>query len=305
MPSTLDIRRRIRSVKNTAQITRAMQMVAAAKMRKAQAAAIAGRPYEEALDRVLGALAGHVDPIEHPLFRQHEVKRELIILITTDKGLCGPLNTNLFREVANTHPAQTEFFGIGRRGNQFLARTRRNLVADFQVSETPLFKEIRPIARLAVERFLTEEVDRVSILYPRFVNTLTQVPTWRRLLPLGTDLPESKASASAEATARQGSASAEATSDNSDKALSGGFVFEPSESAVLDAVVPHYISYELFKTLLDARASEHSARMVAMKNATDNAKELVKDLTLEYNKVRQASITTELIEITTAQLAIQ
>jgi F-type H+-transporting ATPase subunit gamma len=295
MANTLDIRRRIRSVKNTAQITRAMQMVAASKMRKAQAAAVAGRPYEEALDRVLGALAGHVDPNEHPLFQKREVKRELIILVTTDKGLCGPLNTNLFRELSNTNPLQTDFFGIGRKGNQFLARTRRNLVADFPVSETPLFKEIRPIARLAVERFLTEEDDRVSVLYPRFVNTLIQVPTFRRLLPLSADLTESKA---AEATAP--------SEEKSDKtAISGGFLFEPSETAVLDAVAPHYISYQLYKTLLDARASEHSARMVAMKNATDNAKELVKQLTLEYNKVRQASITTELIEITTAQLAIE
>jgi F-type H+-transporting ATPase subunit gamma len=296
MANTLDIRRRIRSVKNTAQITRAMQMVAASKMRKAQAAAIAGRPYEDALDRVLGALAGHVDANEHPLFRQREVKNELIIFITTDKGLCGPLNTNLFRELSTTNPAQTEFFGIGRKGNQFLARTRRNLVADFPVSETPLFKEIRPIVRLAVERFLTEDVDRVSILYPRFVNTLTQVPTWRRLLPLSSDLPESKAADSAKASPE----------DNSGKsAISGGFLFEPSENAVLDAIAPHFIAYQLYKTMLDARASEHSARMVAMKNATDNAKELVKHLTLEYNKVRQASITTELIEITTAQLAIQ
>jgi len=295
MANTLDIRRRIRSVKNTAQITRAMQMVAASKMRKAQAAAVAGRPYEEALDRVLGALAGHVDANEHPLFQKREVKRELIILVTTDKGLCGPLNTNLFREVAKTNPLQTDFFGIGRKGNQFLARTRRNLVADFPVSETPLFKEVRPIARLAVERFLTEEVDRVSVLYPRFVNTLTQVPTFRRLLPLSADLPESKA---AEAAAP--------SEEKSDKiAISGGFLFEPSETAVLDAVAPHYISYQLYKTLVDARASEHSARMVAMKTATDNAKELVKQLTLEYNKVRQASITTELIEITTAQLAIE
>jgi F-type H+-transporting ATPase subunit gamma len=295
MANTLDIRRRIRSVKNTAQITRAMQMVAASKMRKAQAAAVAGRPYEEALDRVLGALAGHVDPNEHPLFQKREVKRELIILVTTDKGLCGPLNTNLFRELSNTNPLQTDFFGIGRKGNQFLARTRRNLVADFPVSETPLFKEIRPIARLAVERFLTEEDDRVSVLYPRFVNTLIQVPTFRRLLPLSADLTESKAAEAA--------APSEQKSDKT--AISGGFLFEPSETAVLDAVAPHYISYQLYKTLLDARASEHSARMVAMKNATDNAKELVKQLTLEYNKVRQASITTELIEITTAQLAIE
>jgi F-type H+-transporting ATPase subunit gamma len=281
MANTLDIRRRIRSVKNTAQITKAMQMVAASKMRKAQAAALAGRPYQEALDRVLGALHGKVDPRENPLLEERPVQRELIVVISTDKGLCGPLNTNLFRELATVDTASAGFVTVGKKGVQFLARTRRELLADFPASEIPRFREIRPVATFCAEQFLGRDVDQVRVLYPKFVNTLNQQPTFHRLLPIspGAIAPEAKPS--------------------------GEFVFEPNETAVLAAILPHYLGYEIYQMVLDARASEHSARLVAMKNATDNAKQLVKDLTLEYNKVRQASITTELLEITTAQLAVQ
>jgi F-type H+-transporting ATPase subunit gamma len=281
MANTLDIRRRIRSVKNTAQITKAMQMVAASKMRKAQAAALAGRPYQEALDRVLGALHGKVDPRENPLLEERPVKRELIVVISTDKGLCGPLNTNLFRELTTVDSASPLFITVGKKGVQYLARTRRELLADFPASEIPRFREIRPVATFCAERFLSHDVDQVRVLYPKFVNTLNQQPTFHRLLPI------SPAAITSEAKP------------------SGEFVFEPNETAVLAAILPHYLGYEIYQMVLDARASEHSARMVAMKNATDNAKQLVKDLTLEYNKVRQASITTELLEITTAQLAVQ
>jgi len=281
MANTLDIRRRIRSVKNTAQITKAMQMVAASKMRKAQAAALAGRPYQEALDRVLGALHGKVDPRENPLLEERPVQRELIVVISTDKGLCGPLNTNLFRELTTVDAANPAFITVGKKGVQYLARTRRELLADFPASEVPRFREIRPVATFCAERFLSRDVDQVRVLYPKFVNTLNQQPTFHRLLPI-----------SPTAIAPEGKPS-------------GEFVFEPNETAVLAAILPHYLGYEIYQMVLDARASEHSARMVAMKNATDNAKQLVKDLTLEYNKVRQASITTELLEITTAQLAVQ
>jgi F-type H+-transporting ATPase subunit gamma len=281
MANTLDIRRRIRSVKNTAQITKAMQMVAASKMRKAQAAALAGRPYEEALDRVLGALHGKVDPRENPLLEERPVQRELIVVISTDKGLCGPLNTNLFRELTTVESANPVFITVGKKGVQYLARTRREVLADFPASEVPRFREIRPVATFCAEKFLSHDVDQVRVLYPKFVNTLNQQPTFRRLLPI-----------SPAAIASEGKPS-------------GEFVFEPNETAVLAAILPHYLGYEIYQMVLDARASEHSARMVAMKNATDNAKQLVKDLTLEYNKVRQASITTELLEITTAQLAVQ
>jgi F-type H+-transporting ATPase subunit gamma len=287
MPNTLDIRRRIRSVKNTAQITKAMQMVAASKMRKAQAAALAGRPYQEALDRVLDALHGKVDQLENPLLEQRPVHRELIVVISTDKGLCGPLNTNLFRELGTVDSAKTGYVTVGKKAVQFLARTRKDILADFPASEIPRFREIRPVASFCSERFLNREIDQVRVLYSKFVNTLTQQPTFRRLLPIaaGDIIPGEKAA--------------------KEKAPGGEFVFEPNENAVLAAILPHYLSYQIYQMVLDTRASEHSARMVAMKNATDNAKQLVKDLTLEYNKVRQASITTELLEISTAQLAVQ
>jgi F-type H+-transporting ATPase subunit gamma len=284
MPSTLDIRRRIRSVKNTAQITKAMQMVAASKMRKSQGAALSGRPYQEALFRVLAALRGKVDPQATPLLVERPVRRELILVISSDKGLCGALNTNLFRELTAIDAVDPSFSAVGRKAVQFLVRTRRNLLADFQVSELPRTREVRPIANFCAERFLSGEVDRVRVVYSKFVNTLIQQATTVNLLPASSEevLGEEKG----------------------EKVQSGEFLFEPSEQGVLSAILPHYITFQIFQMILDARASEHSARMVAMKNATDNAKQLVKDLTLHYNKVRQASITTELLEIASAQLSV-
>ena len=284
MPSTLDIRRRIRSVKNTAQITKAMQMVAASKMRKSQAAALSGRPYQEVLFRVLAALRGKVDPQATPLLVERPVRRELILVISSDKGLCGALNTNLFRELTAIDAVDPSFSAVGRKAVQFLVRTRRNLLADFPVSELPHTREVRPIANFCAERFLSGEVDRVRVVYSKFVNTLVQQATTVNLLPASSEelLGEEKG----------------------EKVPSGEFLFEPSEQEVLSAILPHYITFQIFQMILDARASEHSARMVAMKNATDNAKQLVKDLTLEYNKVRQAGITTELLEIASAQLSV-
>ncbi len=281
MPSTLDLRRRIKSVKNTAQITKAMQMVAASKMRKAQAAAIAGRPYQDMLARVLAAVKGRVDPGDHELLAVRPVQKELILIFSTDKGLCGPLNANLFRELGEVDREKSEFAVSGRKAVQFITRTRRNLTADFSLKDTIEFSEIRPIAKFVSDKFISGEIDQVRVLYPKFVNTLVQEPVLRTLLPipvkeLGIEGPQG----------------------------AGEYLFEPDERSVLDAILPHYLAFQLFQMALNARASEHSARMVAMKNATDNAKELIKDLTLEYNKVRQANITTELLEITTAQLAV-
>ena len=281
MANTLDIRRRIRSVKNTAQITKAMQMVAASKMRKAQATALAGRPFQDLIWRVLASLRGRVNPNDHELLRVRPVQKELVVVFSTDKGLCGALNTNLFRELANLDSQKTLYVSCGRKAVQFLARTKRNLVADFPLGETPSIREIRPIGSFCRERFESGEVDQVRVLYSYFVNTLNQAPTLRSLLPI----PIEELGLHPE----------------------GGteYIFEPDEPSVLSAILPRYINFQLFQMALDARASEQSARMVAMKNATDNANELVKHLTLEYNKIRQASITTELLEITTAQLALE
>src|SRR3984957_2355441 len=283
MPSTLDLRRRIKSVKNTAQITKAMQMVAAAKMRKAQAAALAGRPYQEMLTRVLAAIKGHVEPTSHPLLAVRPVNKELILIFSTDKGLCGPLNTSLFRELTDADREKAEFAVMGRKAVQFITRTRRNLTADFALKDSVHFADIRPIARFASDKFISGEIDQVRVLYPKFINTLTQQPVMRNLLPV----PAEEIDVEGQAKANQSE-----------------YLFEPDAHGVLEAILPHYIAFQLFQMALNARASEHSARMVAMKNATDNAKELIKDLTLEYNKVRQENITTELLEITTAQLAV-
>jgi F-type H+-transporting ATPase subunit gamma len=287
MASLRDIRRRIKSIKNTAQITKAMQMVAASKMRKAQQAALNGRPYALLLNRVLVSLRNRLDEKVHPLLEKREVKNELVVLLSTDKGLCGALNTNLFREVTNFDPKTTKFISVGRKGTVFLARTKRNMIADFPLKDHPTFLETKVISRFFIEKFLSGEVDKVTVLFPRFVNTLTQKPTALTLLPI-TSLEEAGLPGDAEPPIPE---------------PAGDIIFEPSPEKILENIVPYYVHFELFQMLLGTRASEHSARMVAMKSATDNAKEIVKDLTLEYNKARQANITKELLEITTAQLA--
>ena len=288
MASLRDIRRRIKSVKNTAQITKAMQMVAASKMRKAQEAALNGRPYALLLNRVLVSLRNRLDERMHPLLEEREVKNELVVLLSTDKGLCGGLNTNLFREVTNFDPKTTKFISVGRKGTVFLARTKRNMIADFPLKDHPTFLETKVISKFFIERFLSGEVDKVTVLWPRFVNTLTQKPTALTLLPI-TSLEEAGLPGDLAPPIPE---------------PAGDIIFEPSPEKILENIVPYYVHFELFQMLLGTRASEHSARMVAMKSATDNAKEIVKDLTLEYNKERQANITKELLEITTAQLAL-
>jgi len=284
MANTRDIRRRIKSVKNTAQITKAMQMVAASKMRKAQQAALAGHPYSEVLNRVLFSMRDLVSETAHPLLESRPVKKSLVLLITSDKGLCGALNTNVLREASLLDSKTTDFVASGKKGASFLARTGRNMIADFALPDSPNFLQTKAISKFCLNKFLSGDVDEVSVLYPKFVNTLTQKPV---IVPL---LPISKETA--------------AGHDHDDKAAGAQFLFEPDADEVLNAVLPYYFHFTVFQMILDARASEQSARMVAMKSATDNAKGLVKDLTLEYNKARQASITTELLEITTAQMAL-
>ncbi len=289
MAKTQDIRRRIKSIRNTAQITKAMQMVAASKMRKAQLHALAGRPYASLMNRVLVSLQQRTDPKLHPLLQVRDVKRELVIVVSTDKGLAGALNTNLFREAGNFDAAKTVYVVAGKKARQFLARTRREILADFELKDAPSFPETKVIAQFATERFLSGEVDQVSVLFTHFVNTINQKPVVRTLLPITTF------------EVAQADGASQTTTDTDPM---GGYLFEPNAEGVLDVMLPYYLQYQVFQMILDARASEHSARMVAMKNATDNAKQFIKDLTLEYNKMRQASITTELLEISTAQMAL-
>jgi F-type H+-transporting ATPase subunit gamma len=289
MANTQDIRRRIKSIRNTAQITKAMQMVAASKMRRAQQQALSGRPYADLMNKVLVSLQKRTDPRLHPLLEIRPLKRELVLIISTDKGLAGALNTNLFREVANFDSAKTVFVVTGRKARQFIARTKRELLADFELKDAPSFVETKSISKFCTEKFLNREVDKVSVLHTHFINTINQRPVVQTLLPISSfDLPQKHEGAD--------------TSQSADPMI--GYIFEPNAETVLDVMLPYYLQYQVFQMILDARASEHSARMVAMKNATDNANQFIKDLTLEYNKMRQAGITTELLEIATAQMAL-
>ena len=292
MPSTRDLRRRIKSIRNTSQITKAMQMVAAAKMRKAQQAALSGRPYASLMNEVLAEVTENAGDFAHPLMEVREVRKRAVIVVSTDKGLCGALNSNLLREAAKFDKTSTIYITAGRKASQFIARTKRNLAAEFTYKDAPLFSEARAISRFAQDLFTKGEADTVDILFTNFISTLVQKPESRSLLPVG----EIKAV----------HAELEEGAGGDAKLLKGAteFLFEPGADQVLGALLPHYLNFQVYQILLEAKASEHSARMVAMKNATDNAKQLIKDLTLEYNKLRQANITKELLEITTAQMAM-
>ena len=291
MPSTRDIRRRIKSVKNTAQITKAMQMVAASKMRRAQQSALAGRPYAALMNEVLGNVAFYAGDFSHPLMEKREGPKRCVILIATDKGMCGALNSNLMREAAKFDLENTVYIAAGRKAAQFLARTRRNLAAEFTYKDAPLFGEARAISHFARDLFTRGEVDRVDILYTRFISTLTQKPELRPFLPVG----EVRGVAAGIPQPAQGEALMHGATE---------FHFEPNVDQVLGSLLPHSLNFQLYQILLEAKASEQSARMVAMKNATENANQIIKDLTLEYNKLRQANITKELLEISSAAMAM-
>ena len=291
MASTRDIRRRIKSIKNTSQITKAMQMVASSKMRKAQQSAIAGRPYASLMNDVLAAVTAGAGEFTHPLLEGRPVKKRAVLLITTDKGLCGALNSNILREAAKFDKDTTVYVCAGKKGAQFISRMKRSLSAEFTYKDAPLFAEARTISKFVQKLFLDGEVDQVDVLFTNFINTLTQKPELRQLLPIG-KIQAVEAGVSGESSASE--------LKKSDKE----YVFEPNAGQVLGNMLPHYLNFLVYQYLLEAKASEHSARMVAMKNATDNAKQIIKDLTLEYNKLRQANITKELLEITTAQMAM-
>jgi F-type H+-transporting ATPase subunit gamma len=286
MASGRDIRRRIRSIRSTSQITRAMQMVAASKMRKAQQAAIDMRPFARLIYRIQRVTTTHLTDFTHPLLEVRELKRRAVVLVSADKGLCGALNTNLFRLVARYDPATTVFIAAGRKGAQYLVRTRRQLVAEFPYGDSPRFPESRAIATMTRNLFLKGEVDSIQIVATQFINTLVQRPVVLDLLPIGdiktVEIP------GAPPPEMLGPARPQ-------------FLFEPSTPDIVEYLLHHYLNIVVHLTLLNAKASEQSARMVAMKGATDNAAEMIRDLTLEYNKLRQGRITQELLEIAGGQ----
>jgi F-type H+-transporting ATPase subunit gamma len=288
MPSTRELRRRIKSVKNISQITRAMEMVAASRMRRAQQAALAGRPYSEKLDEViahLGARLGTLDTdVIHPLLQQRPVRRVGIILITADKGLCGSMNSNVIRrstrfmldEVAA--PDGFSVVTVGRKGRDFMVRYGRPVIAEFvNYGDRPSPDYVVPIARVVTDEYASGRIDALHLIYSEFVNTLIQKPIVVPLLPLQP---------------------AEVTGPPLE------YIYEPSPAVVLSQLVPRYIEARLYQAMLESVASEQSAKLVAMRNATQNAKEMVSELTLSYNKLRQANITRELTEIAGGAAAI-
>ena len=285
MQSPREIRRRIRSINATAQITRAMQMVAASKMRKAQEAALAGRPFVRLLYRFQREVSRSPE-FNHPLLEVREVSKRGVILVGADKGLCGALNNNLFRVAAHYDPTSTIFVTAGRRAAQFVARTGRTLAAEFAYGDNPTFAEARTIAAFARDLFLERKVDEVHVVATRFVNTLTQEAGFVEFLPVG------------EITRLEvpGVESEEAPSADAPE-----YLFERDPEGDYGFVLTQYLSILVYQVLLNAKASEQSARMVSMKNATDSAEALIKELTLEYNKVRQGNITKELLEIAGGQ----
>lgn len=296
MANTQDIRRRIKSVSNTAQITNAMQLVAASKMKKAQDFATSGRPYADLLNGVLVNLKANTDEEAHPLLEEREGSKTLMLVITTDKGLCGGLNTNLLRKVIDLDTGEASYVTVGRKGRQALARLKKDLVADFEMSDPAEFAEAKLVAKFAMDQFLEGEYDRVQVAFTNFVSTLSQEPTIETLLPIRPiDLGRDKDFVGMGAQSELVEVGAVAE---------GEYIFEPNAKSVLGTVVPQYVNYQVFQMMRESRASEHSARMVAMKSATDNANEMIKGLKLEYNKVRQAAITTELLDITTAMKAL-
>jgi F-type H+-transporting ATPase subunit gamma len=285
MNSPRDLRRRIKSISGTAQITKAMQMVAASKMRKAQQAAIAAGPFARLLYRIQQSATVRARDFGHPLLEVREVRRRAVILVAADKGLCGALNTNVFRLASQFDPATTLFITAGRKAAQFVARTHRQLAAEFAYGDSPTFPEARAIASFARDLFLEGKVDQVQIVATKFVNTLTQQPVCIEYLPVGTirslTIP---------------GVEPQAALNDVEEA-----VFEPNANAVLKYLLGHYLNVYLYFVLLNAKASEQSARMVSMKNATDSAEGLIDALKLEYNKLRQGNITKELLEIAGGQ----
>jgi F-type H+-transporting ATPase subunit gamma len=262
-----------------------MQMVAASKMRKAQQAAIAPRPFALLMYRIQRAATTRLGEFTDPLLQVREVRRRAVILVAADKGLCGPLNTNVFRLAAQFDPETTIFITVGRKAVQFVMRSGRRLAAEFAYGDAPTFAEAKAIATFARDLFLNGEVDEVQVVATHFINTLSQEASTVPYLPVG------------EITSLKVPGMDEPIWPDDDAETK----FEPSVASVVSYLLGHYLNVSLYFLLLNAKASEHSARMVSMKHATDSAEDLMRTLTLEYNTLRQGNITKELLEIAGGQ----
>ena len=299
MPTLREVKNRIRSVKNIAQITRALEAVSASRVRRAQARVLASRAYaEKAWEILINIQAASKNQPLHPLLTSRdEVEKVMVVVITSDRGLAGAYNTNIVRvaqRFASSLGKPVDYVTVGRKGRDSLARAGSKIVASFSdMPAEPTIMDILPIARIATDAYLSGDVDEVLIAYTDFINMLAQRPAVLGWLPLTTDT-----------IARQ--VAAEYVKDVA--AVTGGtqnYEYEPGADAVVDEIVPRFTQLQLYQALLEAQASEHAARMAAMKNATDNATQLTADLTLQYNKARQAAITAEILDIVGGANALQ
>ncbi|HSB65182.1 MAG TPA: ATP synthase F1 subunit gamma [Anaerolineales bacterium] len=286
MANAREVRLRIRSVKNIAQVTRALQAVSASKVRKAMAAVLRTRPYATSAWRVLTHIAGQPGRATlHPLLTPRtEDRNELVVLLTGDRGLAGSYNSNIVRFTINKFASKeipTYYIAVGRKGRDMMIRRRKNVIAEFsQLPAAPSFTDVSAIGRLAVDEFLSGRVDRVYLVYTDFINMVKQVPTMKQLLPLEVIGKESRVVAFEQS-----------------KVVSAAYIYEPNEDELLDEIVPRFTSLQVYQAILESLASEHAARMLAMKNATDSASELAGALQLELNKARQQGITGEILDI--------
>jgi F-type H+-transporting ATPase subunit gamma len=276
LPDIRKVRRRIKSVQNIAKITRAMEMIAASKMRKAQDRSLAGRPYAQKIEQVIADLAALPDiGLQHPLLQRRPVEKIAVVHITPDRGLCGGLNANLNRRLAGFMLEQkvpVEVVAVGRKGREFASRSNCNLCAEFtQLGDSPAFLDILPIANIVIKEYTDKVIDKVYLSFAGFISTLVQKPVMKQILPVEPAV------------------------------IPGGqnvdYIYEPDAEEVLGGLLPRFVEMEIYHAILESIASEQSARMVAMRNATDSANELIGDLTLLYNKARQESITRDLLDI--------
>jgi len=295
MAGTKEIKRRIKSVKNTKKITKAMELVSASKMKRAINATLSARPYSGYSWEVLTSLSEHVAKSKNPLLVEREVKKILIIFITSNRGLCGAYNSQITKRVLQTIKGKEEgveidFISVGKKGEAFLRRAKQNVIASFNdVSDTPKLIDIYPIANLMIEEFKKANYDKVVIAYTDFVSALTQLPQMRTLLPVKKEDIEAEI--------------AEARSDAPKKGEID-YTFEPDYESLMNIIVEKIARIRVFQMMLESSASEHSARMMAMKNASDAAGEMIDDLTLAFNKARQAGITQEISEISAGMASV-
>jgi F-type H+-transporting ATPase subunit gamma len=275
-----DIKKRIKSVTNTQKVTHAMELVSAAKMRRSQQTALSGRPYTQTLHEILANIQTQT-ALTHPLLKPNDKNSEMVIIISSDRGLAGGLNLNVFREILRSEIKNVKYVTIGKKARDFAAKTNSDLIASYGSEELLAIELARLLKKMAQNAFLNKEVSKVSIIYPHFESTIKQNPKWIQLLPIP----------SLEEILKE-------------IIIKEEFLFEPEPKEILDVILKHHLLTEIYQALVEAKAAEHSARMVAMKNASDAAEDLVSDLTLTYNQARQEAITKELLDIITAQKAV-